>query len=61
MTYDTYDSLHDYIGNKDIPNHLWVELISESFYVSKTVARKMLHSMYYTRSMLTDIQKEGKE
>lgn len=60
MTYDTYDDLHEYIG-KDIPNHMWVQLISESFYVSKTVARKMLNSMYYTRSMLTDIQKEGKE
>lgn len=54
MTYDTYDDLHDYIG-KDIPNHMWIQLISETFNVSKTVARKMLHSMYYTRSMLTDI------
>lgn len=59
MTYDTYDDLHDYIGDKDIPNHLWIRLISESFHVSNTVARKMLHSMHYTRSMLTDIQKEA--
>lgn len=60
MTCDTYNSLHDYI-DKDIPNHLWIQLISESFNVSKTVARKMLHYMYYRRSMLTDIQKGNKE
>lgn len=54
MTYGTYDDLHDYIG-KEIPNHVWVRLILESFNVSKTVAIEMLQSMYYIRSMLTDI------
>lgn len=52
MTKETYDELGFYVGeNKSIPNHLWVQLISESFGVSETVARKMLH-LYGSQSVL---------
>lgn len=57
MTEETYDEIGFYIGaDKSIPNHLWVQLISESFNVSKSVAKEMLQSMYYIRSMLTDVE-----
>lgn len=50
MTYDTYDDLSAYIG-KPIPNYVWKQLISESFGVSKSVAKEMLHAMYAVREM----------
>jgi len=57
MTGETYDELGFYIGeNKSIPNHLWIQLISECFGVSKTVARKMLH-MYGSPSVLQNWRK----
>lgn len=58
MTADTYNEIGLYVGaNKSIPNHLWIQLISEGFGVSETVARKMLH-MYGSPSVLQNWREE---
>lgn len=50
MTIDTYENLKEYVG-KPLSNRMWVDLISESFMVSRSVAKEMLHSMYVTKEM----------
>lgn len=45
MTQDTYEILGQYIG-KSLPNSAWIDLISESYHVSRSVAKEMLHAMY---------------
>lgn len=44
MTYDTYDNLQSALGRK-LTNTEWVDLISENFGVSRSVAKEMLHCM----------------
>lgn len=50
MTIDTYDELKSYIG-KPLPNRIWIDIISESFKVSRSVAKEMLHAMYVTKEI----------
>lgn len=50
MTFETYDNLKQFIG-KPISNRVWIDLISESFKVSRSVAKEMLHSMYKTKEI----------
>lgn len=50
MTFETYDNLKQFIG-KPISNKIWIDLISESFHVSRSCAKEMLHSMYATKEL----------
>ena len=47
MTYETYDNLENALGRK-LTNTEWVDLISENFGVSRSVAKEMLHCMLFT-------------
>lgn len=52
MTYETYDDLSLFAGKK-MSNRMWVELISEEFNVSHSVAKDMLHAMIVTKDIKT--------
>ena len=47
MTYETYDNLSSALSRK-LTNKEWIDLISENFGVSRSVAKEMLHSMLNT-------------
>lgn len=47
MTHETYDNLSSALGRK-LTNKEWIDLISENFGVSRSVAKEMLHNMLNT-------------